>query len=388
MNFSALMRHLTSFLVIVLMVTVSCRHDTVKVSGRINFDCQSEPVLELVTSSGAVTTDTISLNKHGDFKIKVIPPYAGPNLYSLNINNNRIPLLLSAGERVTLKLDGLMPVNYSVRGSAESQLLREVKQMMDDGTLRLDSLLNVARSESGVAQDAILRQYASEYARLKQQQIKFIVANSASMAAIYALYQHFPVDDIVGFKDNDIIYFRLVADSVRKHYPSSPYLAAVDSYVRSVDSGTELLRMIDESISNPSPYPDITLTDMFGNSHTLSDLHGNIILLDFWIAGPHEASIRNAELKNIYSRYHTLGFEIYQVGLNDSKKDWVNAVHMQQLPWISVCDFRGLDGYAPRIYNVSAPDNFLISADGDIIAHNLTVDELHRKIQELLPLSD
>ena len=388
MNFSALMRHLTSFLVIVLMVTVSCRHDTVKVSGRINFDCQSEPVLELVTSSGAVTTDTISLNKHGDFKIKVIPPYAGPNLYSLNINNNRIPLLLSAGERVTLKLDGLMPVNYSVRGSAESQLLREVKQMMDDGTLRLDSLLNVARSESGVAQDAILRQYASEYARLKQQQIKFIVANSASMAAIYALYQHFPVDDIVGFKDNDIIYFRLVADSVRKHYPSSPYLAAVDSYVRSVDSGTELLRMIDESISNPSPYPDITLTDMFGNSHTLSDLHGNIILLDFWIAGPHEASIRNAELKNIYSRYPTLGFEIYQVGLNDSKKDWVNAVHMQQLPWISVCDFRGLDGYAPRIYNVSAPDNFLISADGDIIAHNLTVDELHRKIQELLPLSD
>lgn len=383
------MRHLRVFLLGILMTAVSCRNEAVRLVGRINCDYESAPVLELVTASGVVAVDTVALNRHGGFKLKIVPPYAGPNLYSFMLDDCRIPLLLSAGERVSLTLDRLSPTEYTIEGSEESQRVGEVKQMMDVGTLKLDSLLNAAGAVSGDERNALLRQYAAEYARLKRNQIQFITANPGSMAAVYALYQRFPIDDAMGgAADNDIVYYRMVADSVRKHYPTSPYLAAVESYVRSVDSEAELRRRMGESVNNPVSYPDLTLPDIVGNPHTLSELQGSIILLDFWNAGSQAAAIRNAELKEIYARCHPYGFEIYQVGLNDSKNEWVNAVHMQQLPWVSVCDFRGLDGYAPRVYNVSAPDNFLISADGDIISHGLTVDALSRRLIELFHLDD
>ena len=376
MKFGVSMRHLTSFLLTVLLAGVSCRNDSVKLSGRIDTDCPSDLILELVNSTGPVAVDTIRTDKKGIFNIKIVPPYDGPNLYSLNMNDYRIPLLLSAGEKVFVALDSRNPADYRVEGSDESQLVAGLKHMMDAGTMTLDSLLTLAHAASGDRQQLLLKQYAADYARLKRRQIEFIVANAGSMAAVYALYQHFPFDEVLGGQDNDVVYYRLVADSVQKHYPNSPYLAAVNSYIRSVDSGAELLRMIGESIDNPSSYPDISLPDMYGNSHRLSELHGKVILLDFWSAGSDAAAIRNAELKHLYEKYHMAGFEIFQVGLNSSKKDWLNAVQMQQLPWISVCDFKGFDSYAARIYNISAADNFIIDSDGEIIAHTVNVERL------------
>lgn len=382
------MRHLTSFLLTVLMIAVSCRNDSVKLSGHIDSGNITELTLELVTSTGTVTVDTLRTDKHGGFSIKIFPPYAGPNLYSLCLGDYRIPLLLSSGEKVSVVLDSRNPAGYRIDGSRESQLVADLKRIMDAGSFTLDSLLNLAHSASGSEHERLLKQYAADYARLKRRQIEFIVSNAGSMAAVYALYQHFPMDENMGIQDNEIVYYRLVADSVRKHYPESPYLAAVDSYVRSADSGAELLRMLGESIGNPVSYPDISLPDMYGTAHRLSELHGKVVLLDFWNAGSAAAAIRNAELKNLYAQYHSLGFEIFQIGLNSEKKDWVNAVQMQQLPWISVCDFRGPDSYAARIYNVSAPDNFLIDRNGDIIAHNIGVDRLRNRLELLLSVSN
>ena len=76
---------------------------------------------------------------------------------------------------------------------------------------------------------------------------------------------------------------------------------------------------------------------------------------------------------------------IYQVGLDTSRSVWVNAVQQQALPWISVCDFKGPEGIAPRIYNVrSLPANYLINRDGEIVARNVPADKLREAIRKLL----
>ena len=64
---------------------------------------------------------------------------------------------------------------------------------------------------------------------------------------------------------------------------------------------------------------------------------------------------------------------------------WVNAVQQQALPWISVCDFKGPEGIAPRIYNVrSLPANYLIDRNGEIVARNVASGKLRDAIAKLL----
>ena len=93
----------------------------------------------------------------------------------------------------------------------------------------------------------------------------------------------------------------------------------------------------------------------------------------------------NAELKEIYSRFAGEGFEIYQVGIDTDKQVWINAVQEQRLPWISVCDFKGPAGIAPRVYNIDkVPANYLIDGNGEIVGRDIPTDKLAREVDNLL----
>jgi hypothetical protein len=90
----------------------------------------------------------------------------------------------------------------------------------------------------------------------------------------------------------------------------------------------------------------------------------------------------NAELKEVYAEYADRGFEIYQIGVDVSKDIWINAVQEQQLPWISVCDFRGRNSPALGLYNVQKlPANFLIDREGIVVARDLYGTGLQRALE-------
>jgi peroxiredoxin len=113
-------------------------------------------------------------------------------------------------------------------------------------------------------------------------------------------------------------------------------------------------------------------------------LEGNIVLVDFWSAEAGNSNAFNAELKEIYEEYESSGFRVYQVSADTSKALWIKAVQEQQLPWISVCDFKGEVSPMLRAYNVrKLPSNFLIDRDGNIIAKDLYSDALENKLEKL-----
>ena len=84
----------------------------------------------------------------------------------------------------------------------------------------------------------------------------------------------------------------------------------------------------------------------------------------------------------VYAEYADRGFEIYQIGVDVSKDIWINAVQEQQLPWISVCDFRGRNSPALGLYNVQKlPANFLIDREGIVVARDLYGTGLQRALE-------
>ena len=85
------------------------------------------------------------------------------------------------------------------------------------------------------------------------------------------------------------------------------------------------------------------------------------MLIDFWSPSLGNSNALNADLKQLYEKYHDSGFEVYQVAVETSKPMWINTVQEQSLPWISVCDLRGEASPALTIYNVrKLPANYLI----------------------------
>lgn len=368
-------------------LAVSCDSNRAKVSGRIAGPERCMVVLEQITATGAVSVDSTATNRRGNFRFNIELPPSGTTFYNLRIGEDRIPLFVSPGEKVTISSMYGNPGDYIIRGSRESILVKELNDMMNAGAGRLDSLSRLISTtdRNAARRTEYIKEYGREYSRLKREQIKFIVTNSRSLAALYALYQRLPDDKTLFNGNSDIIYYRLVADSVSKYYPDSPYVAALRSQVDMADANEELARMVSESICNPAPYPDIALPDMYGDVRRLSSIGNKVILLDFWSAAAPEAAMYNAELKEIYSRFAGEGFEIYQVGIDTDKQVWINAVQEQRLPCISVCDFKGPAGIAPRVYNIDkVPANYLIDGNGEIVGRDIPTDKLAREVDNLV----
>jgi thiol-disulfide isomerase/thioredoxin len=117
--------------------------------------------------------------------------------------------------------------------------------------------------------------------------------------------------------------------------------------VISLDSAKSIFNKLDNSLKNTSygksikddirkkdniligaQAPNFTATDLNKQTVTLSQFKSNsVILLDFWASWcvPCRESIPH--LKTLYEKYHTKGFEIVAVTLDENRKAWIDAVN-------------------------------------------------------------
>ena len=136
---------------------------------------------------------------------------------------------MAAGDRITVDAVGNVVRNYTVEGSAESELLRQFYQAFVTGAQRLDNIAaQFARADiEEPARKALVKEYTAEYYRIRREQLRFIIEHKASLAAVYALYQRLPGDTYLFNGDSDVVYFRTVAEALEQSYPDSPYLQSL-----------------------------------------------------------------------------------------------------------------------------------------------------------------
>ena len=361
-----------------------CQSSKVKISGRIVGTEPRNIYLEEVTPLRQTIVDSTVLAADGSYLFRLRDIAASPSLYNVVYDNERIPLLVEGGDRVTVNSAGSVVRNYTVEGSAESELLREFYQAFVVGAQHLDEIAS-RFAEPNLSEERhreLMKEYTDEYFRIRREQLRFIVENKSSLAAVYALYQRLPGDSYLFNGDGDVVYYRTVAEAVAERYPGSPYVGALQAEVARMDAQAGLASKVSEL-----NYPDLELTDMYGEKVRLSKVaEGKVVLLDFWSAELGTSNALNADLKELYAKYAGRGFEVYQVGIDTSKALWITAVQEQQLPWKSVTDLRGRASSALVVYNVQRiPANFLIDREGTIVGKNLYGRSLEEKLEQLLP---
>lgn len=363
-----------------------CKGGTARVAGRFTGHAGGTVYLEQVVPGDRRMVDSAALGGKGGFRFKVHPPEGRTTLYNLRYGQGAIPLMLSAGERVRVESMCDVALNYTVEGSEESERIRELQMLLIRGGLTLDSMRQAVFESTGVEQRAAYVEYMGELNRIRREHLVFIVREPGRLSSLYALYQRLAGEQHLLAADRDVVYYRMVADSTAANHPDSPYVLALQREVDKTYKAMSLADLLEQKWeTGGDSYPDLAMPDIYGTLHKLSDLKGQVVLVDFWHSGDPSAALNNGDMKALYEKMHERGLEIYQVSLDTRKAMWVVAVQDQKLPWVSVGDMLGVKSPAATRYSIMRlPANVLIDRDGTIVARDLFGDELARKVEELL----
>lgn len=109
------------------------------------------------------------------------------------------------------------------------------------------------------------------------------------------------------------------------------------------------------------------------------------LFVDFWASWCGPCRSENPEIVEVYEKYKDKGFEVLGVSLDSKKDAWLKAIKDDELTWPQMSDIKGWKNDFAQYYNITAiPANFLLDAEGKIVAKNLRGKSLAKEIEKLL----
>jgi peroxiredoxin len=110
--------------------------------------------------------------------------------------------------------------------------------------------------------------------------------------------------------------------------------------------------------------PDFTLTDANGQSVTLSDLRGQVVMINFWASWCGPCREEMPLLEQIHQRYEALGFTL--LGINVEEDSTNGQAFLQERP-VSFPVLYDPKNNLSKLYDVIAmPSTVLIDRQGNI----------------------
>ena len=384
------MKHICKAAAVVLaaLSIASCNNNKFTVEGQIAGAKDSVLYFENVGLEGINVLDSVKLNDNGDFSFSQDATTA-PEFYRLRIADQIINVSIDSTETVQVK--GQYPgmaSNYTVSGSENCEKIRELALKQID--LQAKAIALQSNTELGIAKandsiQSMINAYKEEVKR------NYIYKEPYKAYAYFALFQAIGNYLIFNPRANkeDIKAFAAVATSWDTYYPHAErgqnlHNIAIEGMKnqRIVEAQNADIQ-IEASKVQEAGVLDIALLDNKGNMRHLTDLKGQVVLLDFHVFALKDSPARIIQLRELYNKYHAQGLEIYQVSLDSDEHFWKQQT--AALPWISVRDEDGAGSQRLTLYNIQAvPDFFVIDRGNNLVKRAAQIADLEAEIKKLL----
>lgn len=173
---------------------------------------------------------------------------------------------------------------------------------------------------------------------------------------------------------------KLPIDTLEHYYNNFKPKIKSSLYGKQFEKKIELAK----SAAVNSKAPSFKLRDVYGNKVSLEDFKDKFVLLDFWASWCAPCLENHPDLLRLYKEYHSKGFQIIGVSIDENKKAWKEAIKREGVDiWHHV---NSLENKKPisELYNIKPiPALILINEKGVIKGRYLAANNFKSGFNEL-----
>lgn len=322
--------------------------------------------------------DTVSSDAQGKFTLTANVPTG--DFYVLRNGNNHVNLIITKPGEIKIFGDGRDYLrNMNIIGNDDSQALLEFMRANADFRDFSDSLQTEFQKYPS-RQNEMQQVYQFRSTQFEGERIRFIQDHPNSGALIGPMQSIDPASDFKNYKT--------LAEQVIAAVPNGKMaeglranMILMEQQMASQalsDSGSGFLAPGTEAPDLVGPSPD-------GKEYRLSDLRGNVVLLDFWASWCGPCRKENPNVVKEYTKYKEAGFTVFSVSLDKGKEAWLAAIEKDGLIWpYHISDLLHWQSEISKIYQVRGiPFTVLIDAEGKIIGTNIRGAQLGIELQKI-----
>lgn len=325
------------------------------ITGVIEEGRAKQVILELVDFTNKVEKIAETTSDEGKFKFEFDQPLE-PGIYKISMDRKNL-FFLSSGqnEHITFKgnFNTLSNLTATITGSTITEDFNKI--MVDFAqTNNVEEVLTKVKEIDPLASAMVLIN---------------IFGNSPEFADVHVS----------------------AAQKLVEKYPNAAISANYQSLATNLKQSYDR-KMASEKIRIGEPAPEIAMPNPDGKILKLSDLKGQVVLLDFWASWCGPCRKANPKVVELYKKYKDQGFTVYSVsldgiddrskarmnpdqisaGMANEKRKWMDAIVKDNLTWDThVSTLTKWDTESARLYGVSSiPRTYLIDKEGKIAAVN------------------
>ncbi len=118
------------------------------------------------------------------------------------------------------------------------------------------------------------------------------------------------------------------------------------------------------------PAKDFTAPLLSGDTYTLSENRGEVVLIDFWATWCPPCVAELPRLGELYEELNPEGFEIIGISLDSDEQQLKEFLARRDLAWGTIFSGKGMDDEVAKLYRVdSAPRYWVVDQEG-IVQHS------------------